>query len=91
MCIRDSDNVLGFVFGAPFGIPDVVHGVKNIDQAFYFVEKDDKQFFVIVTDEFIETRQLTKYIAENKFDIGEWRSVSYTHLDVYKRQDERYP
>ncbi len=67
------DNVLGFVFGAPFGIPDVVHGVKNIDQAFYFVEKDDKQFFVIVTDEFIETRQLTKYIAENKFDIGEWR------------------
>lgn len=68
------DNVLGFVFGAPFGTPDVVHGVKNIDKAFFLVEKDDdRQFLVTVTDEFIETRQLMRYIESKKFEIGEWQ------------------
>ncbi len=68
------DNVLGFVFGAPFGTPDVVHSVKNIDKAFFLVEKDDdRQFLVTVTDEFIETRQLMRYIESKKFEIGEWQ------------------
>ncbi len=67
------DNVLGFLTPAFFGIPDVVHGVKNIDKAFYLVEKDNKQLFVTVTDEFVETRQLTRYIEAKKFEIGEWQ------------------
>jgi transcriptional regulator with XRE-family HTH domain len=74
------DNVLGFVFGAPFGTPDVVHGVKNIDKAFFLVEKDDKQLFVTVTDEFVETRQLTRYIEAKKFEIGEWQFTKCRYL-----------
>lgn len=34
------------------------------------VEKDGKQFFVTVTDEFIETRHLAKHISAEKFEIG---------------------
>lgn len=67
------DNMIGFLTDAPFGIPGVINSVKNTDKAFFLVEKDDKQFFVTVTDEFIETRQLIRYIAEKKFDIGEWQ------------------
>jgi transcriptional regulator with XRE-family HTH domain len=66
------DNAIGFLTGAPFGIPQLVNSMKHTDKEFYLVEKDGKQFFVTVTDEFIETRQLAKYITEKKFEIGEW-------------------
>lgn len=66
------DNAIGFLTDAPFGIPQLVNSMKHTDKEFYLVEKDGKQFFVTVTDEFIETRQLSKYITEKKFEIGEW-------------------
>lgn len=69
---RVIDNILGFFTDAPFGTPDLVHGLRNLDKEFYLVEKDEKQFFVTVTDEFIETRQLTKPIREKKFELGGW-------------------
>ena len=65
--------MIGFLTDAPFGIPGVINSVKNTDKAFYLVEKDDnRQFLVTFTDEFIETRQLMRYIEAKKFEIGEW-------------------
>jgi transcriptional regulator with XRE-family HTH domain len=66
------DNAIGFLTDAPFGIPQVVTGMKHTDKEFYLVEKDGKQLFIIVTDEFIETRKLANYITEKKFEMGEW-------------------
>lgn len=37
------------------------------------VEKDDKQFLVTVTDEFIETRKLAKRVNSKKIEIGNWK------------------
>ena len=67
------DNALGFLTSAPFGIPGLINSVKNADKQFFLVEKDDKQFFVTVTDEFIETRQLTKRLDGKKIEIGNWK------------------
>lgn len=67
------DNTLGFLTGAPFGIPALINEIKNMDKEFYLAEKDGKQFLVTVTDEFIETRQLAKQIISKKFEIGNWR------------------
>lgn len=67
------DNVLGFFTSAPFGIPDFINGVKNLDKEFYLVNQGDKQFLVIVSDEFIESRELTQKMNEKKFEIGEWK------------------
>lgn len=69
---RVIDNALGFLTGAPFGIPGLINSVKNTDKRFYLAEKDSKQFFVTVTDEFIETRQLAKRMDGKKFEIGNW-------------------
>lgn len=66
------DNVLGFTV-APFGIPGLINSVKNMDKQFYLVEKDGKQFFVTVTDEFIETHQLAKRVNGKKIEIGNWK------------------
>ena len=69
------DNALGFLTTAPFGIPEFNNGLKNLDREFYLLEKNGKQYFVIVTDEFIETRQLANRITEEKFEIGNWQFV----------------
>ena len=67
------DNVLGVFTDAPFGIPGLINSIKNTDKQFYLAEKEGKQFFVTVTDEFIENRRLAKRIEDKKFEIGSWK------------------
>ena len=67
------DNAIGWLTDAPFGIPGVINSFKNVDKEFYLIDKEGKQFFVIVTDEFVETRKLRKNITEKKFEIGNWQ------------------
>lgn len=69
------DNTLGFLTDAPFGMPQFINGIKNLDKEFYLVEQDGKQLFVTVTDEFIETRQLVKPVTGDKFEIGNWKYI----------------
>ncbi|MGN0543879.1 MAG: helix-turn-helix domain-containing protein [Acutalibacteraceae bacterium] len=73
------DNALGFLFEAPFGIPGLINSIKNTDKQFYLAEKDGKQFFITVTDEFIETRKLARRITDKKFEIGNWKFTKCAH------------
>ncbi len=66
------DNILGWLTDAPFGIPEIINGIKNTDKEFYLVSQAENQFFVIVTNEFIESRQLAQRITEKRFDIGDF-------------------
>ena len=65
-------HVLHWIFFIPFGVPDLIYFVKNVDKTFYLVNDADKQFFVTVTDEFIEIRKLSEKIAQNEFEIGDF-------------------
>lgn len=67
------DNALGFLTDAPFGIPEFINFLKNNDKQFYLVENEGKQYFVTVTNEFIETRHLANRIVDEKFEIGNWK------------------
>lgn len=69
------DNVIGFLTDAPFGLPDIINGMKNTDKEFYLVNDADKQYFVIVYDEFIESRQLSEKITARSFEIGNFSFV----------------
>lgn len=71
------DNAIGFLTDGPFGIPELINGVKNSDKEFYLVNQGDKQYFVIVTDEFIESRQLAEKTTEKKFEVGNFSFVDY--------------
>lgn len=85
---RLMDNAIGFLTEAPFGIPEVLNGIKNTDKEFYLVNQEDKQFFVTVTDEFIESRQLTKKITDKKFAIGNFSFVDCGIIFDFK--DKKY-
>lgn len=81
-----TDNLLGFLFGAPFGIPDFINSIKNTDKEFYLVTQGDKQFFVIVTDEFMESRHLREKIIAKKFEIG---NFAFTVCSYRLRGDKK--
>lgn len=67
------DNVLGFIFDGPFGMPELANELKNVNKSFFLVNKDSKQYFVLITNEFIESREMIKPMTEDKFEIGEMR------------------
>lgn len=69
------DNLLGFFTDAPFGIPELINSFKNMDKEFYLVLHDGSQFFVTVTDEFIEIRRVLERITAEKFEIGDWQFI----------------
>lgn len=80
-----TDTAIGWLTTAPFGIPDFINGIKNVDKEFYLVNQADKQFFVIVTDEFIESRQLREKITTEKFEIGD---ISFTDCGIISELDK---
>lgn len=67
---RILDNVLGFFTPAMFGIPDISNSIKNSDKQYYLAEQGDKQFLVLLTDEFIISRELVQKQSTEKFEIG---------------------
>ena len=74
-----TENVFGWGLGF-FGIPEFLNGLKNTDKEFYLVDDNDKQFFVVVTDEFIESRQLKEKITKKKFEIGNFKFTVCNYL-----------
>lgn len=69
------DHAIGFLTTAPFGIPEVLNGIKNAEKEFYLVNQAERQFFVTVTDEYIESRRLGERITAKKFAIGNFTFV----------------
>ena len=69
------DWLLALLTLAPFGIPALIHMLRNLDKEYYLVENGDTQQMVMVTDEFIEIRSLKQRITEKEFVIGEWKFI----------------
>lgn len=70
------DNAIGFLTSAPFGIPEFINGVKNLDKEFYLVNEKEKQFLVMISDEFIESREMAQKHGNKKFEIGDWEFIN---------------
>lgn len=69
---RIIDNAVGILTDAPFGIPDLISGVKNLEKEFYLVEREGTQLLVRVTDAWIETRPLDGRFSQKKLELGPW-------------------
>ena len=49
--------------------------IDPTDKAFYLIEKDSQQFFVTVTDAFIEIRPMEQSLQSNSFSVAGWRFI----------------
>ena len=54
---------------------DIVKAFENRNNTFYLAENDKKQFFIMVSDEFMEIRQVASPITGKKFEIGDYKLV----------------
>ena len=54
-----------------FGTQEIGKTINDLDQKYYLVNEEKKQFFVTITDEQIITRTLPNKISEKKFEIGD--------------------
>ena len=52
------------------GGSDIVHAFENLNTAFYLVDDGNTQYFVSVTDEYMDIHQMAEAIAKKKFEIG---------------------
>lgn len=73
-------ELLGWLTDAPFGTDEVFNQIADAHNAYYMVQQDDKQIFVTITDEFIESRIMAKKITGSKFEMGDYKF----QMAVYK-------
>ena len=71
-----ADQAIGWAAlllgGIPlFGTQEFGKTINSLDQQFYLVNEEDKQYFVLLTDEQMISRALAKKIDEKKFTIGD--------------------
>ena len=69
------DRTRGFLTPVPFGSPEYLKSVRALDRIFYLMEQDGKQFFVTVTEEYIELRPLVPPITTQTFSLDRWTFV----------------
>lgn len=53
--------------------------MKDLDKQYYLAEQDGRQFLVLVTDEFIVSRELSQKQYDGKFEIGDIKFTKCTY------------
>lgn len=66
-------ELLGWFSDAPFGTDEIYHQIADAHCSYYLVQQEDVQIFVTVTEDFIESKIMTKKITEDSFEIGEYK------------------
>lgn len=51
----------------------LVKALNNLDKEFYLVRQGQRQYLVMVTSEFLESRELAEPMTEKKFRIGNFK------------------
>ena len=69
-------DTLIFLFTPLLDVFPFTKGLNNLDNEFYLVNDGQKQYLVVVTKEFVESRELAKHITEKKFEIGNYKFVN---------------
>lgn len=72
-------ELIGWFTDAPFGTDEFFNQLADMKNAYYLVEQDNTQILVMVTEDFVESRVLSKQITTDKFEIGEYgyQKVAY--------------
>jgi transcriptional regulator with XRE-family HTH domain len=54
----------------------LVKSLNNLDKEFYLVRQGQRQYLVMVTNEFLESRELAEPMTEKKFQIGNFKYIN---------------
>lgn len=74
------DRIRGFLTTNPQGCEEYIRSLRNTDRSFYLVDWEEEQYFVTVTDEYLEIMPLPEKRTERRFRIGNWNFVCREEL-----------
>jgi hypothetical protein len=72
---RIVDTAVWLLSDCPPGTIDLAKSINNADNEFYLVNDDNRQYLVLVTEEYVESRTLAQRIDKDKFVIGKFKFV----------------
>ena len=72
---RIADRLLLFFWHLGEIFP-LVKALNNLDKEFYLVRQGQRQYLVMVTNEFLESRELAEPMTKKKFRIGNFKYVN---------------
>lgn len=64
------------LFSSLSAVFPLTKSINNLDNAFYLVNDGPNQYLVLVTSEFIESRQLTERITKKRFEVGNFKFIN---------------
>lgn len=59
-----------------FSVFPLAKALNNLDKEFYLVSDGNRQYLVMITNEFVESRELSEMMTEKKFEVGNYRFVN---------------
>lgn len=72
---RVVDSARGFLTPVPFGSPEFMKSMRDMDRAFYLIEQETDRFFVTVTDAYLEIRPVSQALTEKTFRLDNWTFI----------------
>lgn len=73
---RLVDTAIWLLSCLPPGTLEIAKGLNHLDKEFYLVNQGERQYLVLVTDEFLECRALAVPVREERFELGNFQFVS---------------
>ena len=64
-----------------FGTQEMGKTINSLDQQYYLVSKEDKQYLVLLTDEFMISRAMASKIDAKRFEIGDRELLMVGEVD----------
>ena len=77
--LTKPEGVLNFFTGfltLLFSVFPLAKALNNLDNEFYLVTQGQKQYLVVVTSEYMESRELAEQITEKTFEIGSYKFIN---------------
>ena len=64
---------MGWLTDAPFATDEIFNQISDAYNSYYLVHQEDRQIFVTVTEDFIESKVMEKNVTGDKFEIGDYK------------------
>ena len=77
--LTGPEKILNLVTGVLtmfFSLFPFAKALNNMDNEFYLVDQGQKQYLVVVTKEYIESRELAEPMTKKEFEIGNYKFIN---------------
>lgn len=69
-------NFLTGILTLLFSVFPLAKSLNNLDKEFYLVNSKGRQYLVMITNEFLESRELAEIRTEKKFEVGKYKFIN---------------